>query len=662
MSKEKNRRHLSWESFMAERNAVKNKGLKKFLPYSYIDRRIVVFLHDFLFIPAAWFGAYWLRFNLGPIPPFIFHQARHALPTILLAQAFAYWTFGVYRSVWRFFSLPDLLKILKAIALGGTLAAILLFFNPEILNSPRSIFPLYALLLMAFLCAPRFLYRLVRAPKPSANKMQRVLIVGAGQAGEGLVREILRNHFQIYQPVGFVDDKKHKFGLDIHGIRVLGACRDIPKLVRQLGVDLIFIAMPSASSANMRGTVEHCANAGVPFRTLPALQDLVSGKFSIDSLRKVSLEDLLGREPVYLDFEKIQQVIQAKTVLVSGGGGSIGLELCHQISRFNPKHLVVLEHNEFNLYNLQQELSQQNPDLNFSGHLVDITDTISVEHVLIKYKPEIIFHAAAYKHVPILETQIRHAVKNNILGTKILTEGALRHGVKKFVLISTDKAVNPTNILGATKRIAEIICQLLNKKNQAHFITVRFGNVLGSAGSVIPLFQKQLETGGPLTVTHPEITRFFMTISEAAQLILQATAIGQSDEIFVLDMGNPIKIRYLAEQMILLSGKIPGADIKIQYIGLRPGEKLYEELFYATESSIKTEHEKIFKVKPVLPKTADEINQLIDALINACYEHNEQILKTLLFELVPEYTHSISTLPARPSLRAQDARGNPVEC
>ena len=619
----------------------KKNGRQKIL--TYIDRRIIVFLHDFLFIPLAWLGAYWLRFNLGPIPPFIFHQALHALPFILLVQSIAYGSFGVYRSVWRFFSLPDLLKILKAIALGTCSGAILLFFNPEILNFPRSIFPLYALLLMAFLCGTRFLYRRIRAPKPSTIKMQRVLIVGAGEAGEGLVREILRNHLQAYQPVGFVDDKKHKLGLDIHGIRVLGACADIPRLVRKFNIDLIFIAMPSMSSSSMRTIVEYCANAGVPFRTLPALQDLVSGKLSVSSLREVSLEDLLGREPVHLDWEKIQSVIQAKTVLVSGGGGSIGLELCQQISRFNPERLIVLEHNEFNLYNLQHELHQKNPDLKFDGYLIDVADKIGVFHILAKHKPTIIFHAAAYKHVPLLEKQIRYAVKNNILGTKVLTEGALLYGVEKFVLISTDKAVNPTNVLGATKRVAEVLCQLLNKKNQTHFITVRFGNVLGSAGSVIPLFRKQLEMGGPLTVTHPEITRFFMTISEAAQLILQATAIGQSGEIFVLDMGKPVKIRYLAEQMILLSGKIPEEDIPIHYIGLRPGEKLYEELFYATECSVKTEHEKIFKVTSALHRTEDELNQLIESLALACHEHNETALKTLLFELVPEYTHTAFT-------------------
>ena len=597
----------------------------------------MVFSHDFLFISLAWLGAYWLRFNLGAIPPFIFHQALHALPIVLFAQSIAYWVFGVYRSIWRFFSLLDLLKILKAIALGSVMAATLLFLDPEILNVSRSIFPIYALLLMAFLCGPRFLYRRMRAPKPSAVKMQRVLIVGAGEAGESLVREILRSHFQVYHPVGFVDDKRHKLGLDIHGIRVLGTCADIPRLVRKLSIDLIFIAMPSASSSSMRLVVGYCERARIPFRTLPAIQDLVSGKLSVNSLREVSLEDLLGREPVYLNLEKIQNVIQSKIVLVSGGGGSIGLELCRQISRFNPKQLIVLENSEFNLYTLQQELPHKMPFLKFDGYLVDVTDKVGVEHILAKHKPEIIFHAAAYKHVPILEKQIRHAVKNNALGTKVLAECALLHDVEKFVLISTDKAVNPTNILGATKRIAEIICQLSNKKNKTQFITVRFGNVLGSAGSVILLFRKQIEMGGPLTVTHPEITRFFMTIPEAAQLILQSTATGEGGEVFVLDMGQPIKIRYLAEQMIRLSGKSLEEDIKIEYIGLRPGEKLHEELFYMAEVLSKTDHEKILKVKPILHREDSELNELIASLLEACHQHDEEKLKTLLLDLVPEY-------------------------
>lgn len=605
--------------------------------FTTFDRRVIIFLHDFLFISVAWLGAYWLRFNLGPIPHFIFHQAVHGLPTVLLLQSFAYWLFGVYRSVWRFFSLPDLLKILKAVFLGTFLCAFVFHFSPQNFGFPRSIFPLYALLLTAFLCGLRFLYRRMRAPKASADRMQRVLIIGAGEGGEGLAREILRSHLQVYQIVGFVDDKKHKYGLDIHGVRVLGASTDIPKLVRKFNIDLIFIAMPSASSSNMRKIVAYCENAGVPFRTLPALQDLVSGKLSVSSLREVSLEDLLGRDPVMLDWKQIESVIFSKVVLVSGGGGSIGLELCKQISRLRPKKLIVVERSEFNLYALEQELVLNHAHLDFEIYLTDVTDEVGVDDLMQMYHPEIIFHAAAYKHVPMLEKQIRHAVKNNVLGTLVLAQKALEYKVEKFVLISTDKAVNPTNIMGATKRVAEIICQLLNAKKQTQFVTVRFGNVLGSAGSVIPLFRKQLETGGPLTVTHPDITRFFMTIPEAAQLILQATAIGRDGEIFVLDMGEPIKISYLAEQMIRLSGKIPREDIPIQYIGLRPGEKLYEELFYETELSAKTEHEKIFKVKSALQQTADELNDLIASLISACHNNDELTLRSVILKLVPEY-------------------------
>lgn len=608
-------------------------------PHSVSKTRLVIFFHDVCMIPIAWALAYWLRFNLGKISQPFIDQAIRVLPVIILVQAIFYWLFGLYRGVWRFASLPDLIRICKVVIVSICASCLILFLNAQLSSIPRSIFPLYGLLLVVLLVGSRVCYRWLKDYAEINRKhsnVQRLLIVGAGQAGESIVRDLQRHANCDYQVIGFVDDRSNKSGQEIHGVRVLGKVRDIPELVKQHQIDLIIIAIPSAGSAQMRRIVNYCEISTVPFRTLPSIQDLASGNIKIDAWRTVSLEDLLGRDAVSLDWENIRSSVQNNVILVSGGGGSIGAELCRQIARLSPRKLIVIEQNEFNLYTLTLELTQAFPELEFSGHLLDVTDRAGVEQIMQQQHIDIVFHAAAYKHVPMLENQIRVAIHNNILGTQVLAEISATTNVKKFVLISTDKAVNPTNVMGATKRAAEIFCQNYGLHCKTQFITVRFGNVLGSAGSVVPLFKKQIEMGGPVTVTHPEITRFFMTIPEAAQLILQSTVLGQGGEIFVLDMGEPIKIRYLAEQMILLAGLTPGQDIEISYTGLRPGEKLYEELFHENEPLLATSHEKIMQAK-YRQRDWHELVNILTALEQACKKNQTQILCQLLMELVPEY-------------------------
>ncbi len=369
--------------------------------------------------------------------------------------------------------------------------------------------------------------------------------------------------------------------------------QNIPRLVEDLAIDLIMLAVPTASAAEMQRLVELCERTGKPFRTVPQLQSLLSGQVTINQLRPVSIEDLLGRTPVTLDWDALRAGLADRVVLVTGAGGSIGSELCRQVVAAGPRRLVMVDNTEFNLYRLETEFAENHPSLDFSRHLLDVGDRIGVDALFKQERPQIVFHAAAYKHVPLLEDQVRAAVRNNVFGTGVVAESADRWRCERFVLISTDKAVNPANVMGATKRVAELLCQDLATRSRTRFITVRFGNVLGSAGSVVPLFQRQIERGGPVTVTDPDIERYFMTIPEACQLIMQAAVIGEGGEIFVLDMGEPVKIRYMAEQMIRLAGREPERDIAIRYIGLRPGEKRFEELFYDAEDLIATSHPKI---------------------------------------------------------------------
>jgi FlaA1/EpsC-like NDP-sugar epimerase len=589
--------------------------------------RSAAVLIDIFMIPIAWYGVFWLRFNLGVIPEKTLWTATYALPFLIVIQAISFWVFGLYRGIWSFASLPDLIRIFKSVIAGVLLSLIPLSFL--FTNIPRSIPFLYAWLLISLLAGSRFLFRWAKNYRSAFNEGNRVLIAGAGAAGDLLLRELMKSN--AYNTIAFVDDDPKKQGCELHGIRVLGLLKDIPRIVKKYNIQMVIIAMPSASSKLIQEIVDLCEQVQVPFSTIPKLNDLATGNVSIKTLRDVSIEDLLGREPITLNWEQISNGISGKKILVTGGGGSIGSELCRQIARLAPEELIIIDNSEFNLYSIDRELRSVFPYLHLSAYLLDVTNKSAINRILEEYKPEAIFHAAAYKHVPLLEYQVKTAVRNNILGTRCLAEAAVLHGIKQFTLISTDKAVHPTNIMGATKRITEVICNSLNAQGKTCFTTVRFGNVLGSAGSVVPLFKSQLEQGLPLTVTHPEISRYFMTIPEATQLILQATVIGKGGEVFVLDMGEPITIKFLAEKMIQLSGKTVD-DIGIVYTGLRPGEKLHEELFYANEDLVPTEHEKILLSKHKTNKP--ELTSAIDSFIDKYSQLTEEELKKSLFELV----------------------------
>ena len=601
------------------------------------SRLLLVSIFDLLTIPLAWISAYFLRFNMEAIPAPYLERALMILPILLIAQGLIYRWLGLYRGIWRFASIPDFVRIIKAVFIGVSISIVAVFLITRMEGVPRSVFPLYGILLFLQLAGARLAYRIFKDRIVMDKNGKPVLIVGAGRGGQIVARELRQpqNEHVSYLPVGFVDDERNIQGREIHGLKVLGKISDIPTVISANEIELVIIAMPSVSSEKMREIVNICEEQKVEFRTLPRVSDMALGKFSVETLREVSIDDLLGRDQVTLDWDTIKTGISDKVILISGGGGSIGSELCRQIARMQPAAIVILERSEFNLYQIEIELSNQFPEVLLYACLGDVTDKIMVDHVMSKYRPNTVFHAAAYKHVPMLQNQVREAARNNILGTKILAKSSAEFGVESFVLISTDKAVNPTNVMGASKRVAEIFCQNFNNKVSTSFITVRFGNVLGSAGSVVPLFKQQLKSGGPLTVTHPEMTRYFMTIPEACQLIMQSSVLGKGGEIFVLDMGEPVNITYLAEQMIRLSGKVPGEDIEIVYTGLRPGEKLYEELFHESEDLTPTEHNKVLLAKyrevdwKFLQKNLDEIS-------NKCAEYDETAILELIKTFVPE--------------------------
>lgn len=598
-----------------------------------LRNRTAAMVHDLLMVPVAWFGAFWLRFNLESIPEPFWRRALLLFPVVLVIHAAMFVYFGLYKGVWRFASMPDFMRILKAVLAAALICVAVVFALTQMALVPRSVFVLHGLLLPLLLGTPRFFYRWVKDHKFYYRPGSRVLIVGSGQAGEMLARDLLQDPAGEYQPIAFVDDDIRKMGTEVRGIRVIVGCHEIPKLVQRYHIDVIFIALPSASTETMRRLVAYCEASGKPFRTLPRLQDLLSGRAILQELREVSIEDLLGREPVNLDLDTIRRELAGRRVLVSGGGGSIGSELCRQVAGFEPASLIVFERNEFNLYQIDRELRRRFAGLNLVSRLGDVCDEVAVQRVMRDHRPEVVFHAAAFKHVPLLEDQPCEAIHNNVFGTLTLAGAADRHGCRTFVLISTDKAVNPVSVMGVSKRVAELCCQHIKRRSTTRFVTVRFGNVLDSAGSVVPLFREQIKAGGPVTVTHPEVTRYFMTIPEASQLILQAGAVGKGSEIYVLDMGTPINIAYLSEQMILLSGKTPGKDIAIEFIGLRPGEKLTEELFYDGEDLMPTPYPKLLLAKQ---ETLDwaRFAKLLDELREACAAYAEDRTRDLLAEFM----------------------------
>ena len=612
-----------------------------------IRSRWTVFLHDLLWIPLAVLLAYWVRFNLTPIPHLYLSGMFLVMALALPAHAVTLWLFGCYRGIWRYASIPDLVRIVKSVALGALATFVGAFLFERLQGVPRSVLMLYPILLALGLGSSRMLYRVFkdRVMGFGREASARALIVGAGRAGELLIRDL--RHHGPFLPIGLVDDANDKQGHEVQGVRVRGRLDDIARLVRAYDVDIVLIAMPSASRETMDRVLNVCNEVQVPCRTLPSLTELADGRVEVSRLRPVTVEDLLGRDPVVLDSKTISDFLRGKRVVVTGGGGSIGAELCRQIAQHDPAMLVIVDNSEYNLYRIDQELAASYPTLMFTSALGNVQDEDAIEALFAQVKPEIIFHAAAYKHVPIVEENVAEGVRNNIFGTRVVADAAMRHGAHKFVLISTDKTVNPTNVMGTTKRVAELYCQALNRDESTHFVTTRFGNVLASNGSVVPLFERQIASGGPVTVTDPDITRYFMTIHEAASLIMQAGAIGRGGEIFVLDMGEPVRIRDLAEKMIQLSGLKPYQDIQIVYTGLRPGEKMHEELFYTKDELQGTTHPKLLLANAV-PAALGALKADIDRLRDVVADPERA--RAQLRALVPEFTPQ-EQIPGRVALR-----------
>ena len=603
-----------------------------------IHPRTAVVLHDLLMAALAWWIAKALRYDLVNDGVYTFHSLE--FPLVLLVQAAVLsWT-GLYRGVWRFASLPDLWNILRATVIGALAIGLALFLYNRLEDVPRSVLLLYPVVLSILLGAPRLAYRFWKDSRLDmfpAEGAQRVLIVGADRAGEALSRDLHRD--ARFNVVGFVDEKESLRGASINGRPVLGRIDQLPELTREAAVQMLLIAMPGASTTEMRRIVELCDLTGLPYRTVPKLEDVVAGRAQFNEIKEVAIEDLLGRDPVELDWTAIRETLTGRRVLVTGGGGSIGSELCRQVARLGAHSLAVVDHSEFNLYQISQELRAEYPELIFEGILADAGDAAAMRKLFAENQPQVVFHAAAYKHVPMLQGQLRQAFRNNVLVTRNIADLADQHHVECFVLISTDKAVNPTSVMGACKRIAEIWCQNLNAKSNTRYITVRFGNVLDSAGSVVPLFRQQIRNGGPVTITHPEISRYFMTIPEACQLILQAASLGHGGEIFALDMGEPVKIRDLAEQMIRLAGKKPGTEVPIVYTGLRSGEKLFEELFHPLENYSATTHAKIFLAQH-RQVSWDLLQVQLSKATDATIAFDEENLRACVSGLLPSFRWS----------------------
>ena len=601
-------------------------------------------LFDLAACTAAWLLAFEIRFNLQ-IPDVQIDIARHSLPFVVSTQFIVLCLSGVYASVWRFFSLLDIRRLFSAIFSGMVLTLTLMFFLNHLLFVPRLVWILDPLLLLGLTAGARTFFRLVRETSYDRRRLfardaKPVVILGAGTVSLSLVRELTQS---LDWTVGaLLDDNVELHGKVIYGAKIMGSLDDVGVVTKKLGIRDAIIALPSATPEQRRRAVELCERAGISPMTVPAAEDLLSGRLTVNSLRNVELDDLLGRGPVKLNPEPIQKFLSNQVVLITGAGGSIGSELCRKIAEFKPKLLVFYEMNEPALYQIEQEFSQLNAKMGtlavpFAPVIGDVKDARRLDWVMKNYRPDVVFHAAAYKHVPLMENENAwEVIRNNALGTLTAAKTAVENGVKKFVLVSTDKAVNPTNVMGATKRMAEMVCQGIQSRGRekTSFIIVRFGNVLGSNGSVIPKFKSQIALGGPITVTHPDMERFFMSIPEAAQLVLQAGSMGHGGEIFVLDMGVPIKIVDLAKLMIRLSG-FSEEEIKIVFTGLRPGEKLFEELLAEGEVALATPH----------PKLRIAQSRIVEASwLNACEEwvnsgtiFNETEVKSKLSGFVPEY-------------------------
>ena len=600
-------------------------------------RSLLALLHDVCMAAFAWAFAYYLRFNFN-IPNEFIVTIWQNLAWVLPLQVGLFFAFGLYQGIWRFASIPDLKRLLKAVTVSVLIASAVYLMLKPFGVIPRSVLILDPILLIMLMGGSRFAYRSWKEHHLYGLTRQSgkpVLVLGAGEAAIALVKDLARS--EDWQVVGLLDDDITIRGRQLMGIKVLGGMSDLPTLSSDFEVKHVIVAMPSAHNKARRKAVEIANACNLTVLTVPAFDDLMSGKVSVSQIRKVEVEDLLGREPVQLDIQGLQHLIKNRTVMVSGAGGSIGSELCRQIIKYQPSQLLCLDISEYALYQIEQALSNQDliQKIEIFYITADVKNTKRIKMLLQQYQPSIVFHAAAYKHVPLMENiNVAEALSNNVVGTYAIANACKELGIEKFVLISTDKAVNPTNVMGASKRLAEMVCQGLQEADGTRFVIVRFGNVLGSSGSVIPKFREQIAKGGPVTVTHPEITRYFMSIPEAAQLVMQAGVMGTGAEIFVLDMGEAVKIANLAQDMIRLSG-LHEDEIKIVYTGLRPGEKLYEELLADDEHTLPTPHEKL---RIAIARTADIIwvKKLLK-WIEAMQSADEQTIKEELKMWVDEY-------------------------
>ena len=566
---------------------------------------------------------------------------------VIKMPVFAY--FRQFQGWWRFVSISDLLVIVKA-SLVSTLILVVLWFGflsaeplrrylRDFTTFSQAVFILDMFATIVFLGGLRMAVRLYHEEfhTEQAMKLKRFLIIGAGNAGEALLRELHRMPIEQYDVIGFIDDDPAKHGVSIHGIPVLGRVDQLAQICKQQSIDEIAIAMPNATAKQLRKVVQICEGTKARFQTVPSVTDIASGKYKVSQIRNVDINDLLGREAIQLDLDIIEQYLKDKVILVTGAGGSIGSEMCRQVCHFNPKLLLLVEQAENALFFIERELRKSFPQVAMEMLICDITDKVRVEQLFEHFKPNVVIHAAAHKHVPLMELNPGEAIKNNVVGTRTVADAADKYGAENFVMISTDKAVNPTSIMGSSKRVAEIYTQDLNRTSKTHFVTVRFGNVLGSNGSVVPIFKNQIAAGGPVTVTHPEMRRYFMTIPEASQLVLQAAAMGKGGEIFVLDMGEPVKIVDLAKELITLSGFRPGEDIEIIFTGTRPGEKLFEELSIKGEDMIPTRHSKIGIWTNNVKISREQLHQMIGSLVSMADTQDYKQIVAAIKQLVPEF-------------------------
>lgn len=599
-------------------------------------RTVLAMLHDFVAAAFAWTFAYLLRFNFD-LPDNFIDEMLRTLLWVAPLQGIIFWRFGLYQGLWRYASVTDLRRIFLAVLTAAGMIPLVLWMFRISAIVPRSVLIFNPVLLLLIMGGSRFIYRIWKEQglyRDIRLHGEPVLVLGADDAAVSLSKELSRS--KDWRLVGFLDDDTAKHGHSLNGVQVLGALDSLQYWAEQLNVRQAIVAMPSGSHLVRKRAIKLCDQAGLKALTVPSFDDLLSGRVAISQLRAVELDDLLGRDPVELDTAGLHELLTGKTVMVTGAGGSIGSELCRQIALFKPERLMLYEQSEFALYTIEQELLTTQPGLACEYLIGDVRDSARLDEIMQKHCPAVVFHAAAYKHVPLMEQRNAwQAVRNNVLGTWAVADASQRHGVSKFVLISTDKAVNPTNVMGASKRLAEMVCQSLQKPGATRYIMVRFGNVLGSTGSVIPKFREQIAKGGPITVTHPDITRFFMSIPEAAQLVLQAGLMGTGGEIFVLDMGEPVKIVDLAKDLIRLSGMTED-EIKIEFSGLRPGEKLYEELLADNEHTLPTPHPKLRIAR------AREVNELwlkdLLAWVTSKTTQSDAEVKLSLSKWVAEYT------------------------